>query len=954
MKGKDQLPPSILVGARSDRGESALSRQDLEQFCQRNNISGGYVSTSAKTGEGLDRLLTILKEQIPWDGMTTTVTTRTFKRVKEYVLSLKEVLALHGESESQHVLVNSTELHMQLRATDENWSFSDAEMMTAIGHLETHGFVSVLKSSSGDQFILLTPDLLISLAASIVLLADKNQRELGAINEAELLHGRYRFSELAQMEDREKHILIESAILRFLEHNVCFRKVILEDSFLIFPGLIKQKRPLDNDHIVSEDVSYVVRGRIENLYASLVVLLGYTPSFTRIHQWQKQAQYEMGAGEICGFRLVEEFEGEIELVLYFSIGMPSHGRESFQELFELFLYQHDVEVTRFPSVMCAERHKLERSIIISRVRAGRDFVFCPECGGKVELSELHSSGIGIGVSNWLRREEAEARLRSTYEAHLASIKGYRRDWATPRCYLSCVSENELYAEKLIQDLQEAGVYIIGDAMLVQPDDYIVMLDTRAYKREWNQPSQAFESDIQIIKARLGNKRYRLIAVRPEDNAADASSHDLYDCIPGDFYDATHYPVSFFNLVLELYAIPLTHPGFVPLRETIHEQWERLSKEFNDDSRELNKQIINTVDEKRGGALVNEQYIDFDLQIAPNGHAVVRSVEGEASAKISTETPKDILLSRKLIEMRQTDETLIKQFGITLYDWLLPAPLDKHLHATEAVARMRDVNLRLRLRIEAEEIASLPLEFMYRETSGYFVAINPSTVLSRYLNVAMPSRYVRCREDPLHMLAIIADPTDQARLHPDEWETIIKEALAGPLDSGQMTLQTVKRATRKEIRNALRHKEPNIIQFVGHGIYQDGKGYLALVDEDTYSTWLVDDETFANLYLGYDDHLGLVNLATCESAKSDNPQGFLGIAPKLVQRGVPAVLSMQYQVYVKTAKIFLEDFYAAVSIRKPIDWATQSARNAVSQEQGLDNREFATPVLYMRANHGDIF
>ena len=86
-----------------------------------------------------------------------------------------------------------------------------------------------------------------------------------------------------------------------------------------------------------------------------------------------------------------------------------------------------------------------------------------------------------------------------------------------------------------------------------------------------------------------------------------------------------------------------------------------------------------------------------------------------------------------------------------------------------------------------------------------------------------------------MLAIIADPTDQTRLPPDEWEALIEDALAGPLANGQMTLQTVKRATRKEIRNALLQHKPDIIQFVGHGLYRNGKGYLMLVDENTGET-----------------------------------------------------------------------------------------------------------------------
>ena len=350
----------------------------------------------------------------------------------------------------------------------------------------------------------------------------------------------------------------------------------------------------------------------------------------------------------------------------------------------------------------------------------------------------------------------------------------------------------------------------------------------------------------------------------------------------------------------------------------------------------------------------ETYIDFDLHVSPNGHAIANSLQGQAVSDIQTEPPNSIRLSLKLIEKRETNSEILKEVGCSLYDWLFPGPIHTHLHQTEAVASCEKAKLRLRLRIEANTIASLPLEFLYRQIGGYYLAVNPDTVLSRYLNLPLPPERVRRREEPLHMLVIIADPTDQTRLPPDEWEIIVKDALAKPLANGQMTLQTVKRATRKEIRNALLQQKPDIIQFIGHGIYQDGKGFLALVDEQTDKTWLVDDEQFAGLYLGHDDNLGLISLATCESAKSDNPQAFQGIAPKLIERGVPAVLSMQYKVLIKTAKVFLEDFYTSVAARKPIDWATQSARNAISQQFGLDNREFATPVLYMRAKDGVVF
>jgi len=568
LKDKGQLPPSVLVGGRVDRGAPAIAQQYLEQFCQRYGISGGYISTSAKSGEGLDELIKLLQGQIPWDTMTTTVTTITFKRIKDYVLALKE------NSDRQSVLVRPTELRRQLQATDPDWQFTDDEMMTAIGHLQTHGYVTILKSSAGDECILLTPDLLVDLASSIVLLADKHPRELGAISETELLQSRYLFEELAGLDEAERDILLDAAVLRFLEHNVCLRETFNNDTLLIFPGLIKQKRPLEDDFPATDDVSYIVRGRIENLYAMLVVLLGYTPSFIRINQWQNQAQYEMGKAEICGFRLIEDREGEIELVLYYSEQMPQRGRAWFQELFEQFLYQREVEVTRFPPVLCLEGHRLERTTVINRIREGKTFAFCAECGSKVDLPEIDKPDIGTGASVWLQREEAAARLRSTYEAHLSRVKSYRREWATPRCYISRAPGQETYPEKLINDLQNAGVYLIEEATQLQPDDYVVVLDTPAYQSAYRNPTAAFAADVKLVKARLGGDKRRFISIKLEGKACSATPHDLHSCSPGDFCDVTHYSFSLFDLVLNLYAIPFTHAGFAPLRESLHQQWEQ--------------------------------------------------------------------------------------------------------------------------------------------------------------------------------------------------------------------------------------------------------------------------------------------------------------------------------------------------------------------------------------------
>lgn len=349
-----------------------------------------------------------------------------------------------------------------------------------------------------------------------------------------------------------------------------------------------------------------------------------------------------------------------------------------------------------------------------------------------------------------------------------------------------------------------------------------------------------------------------------------------------------------------------------------------------------------------------EYADVELHIGPDGYARVHSFQGEQAAIIPATVPQDLQLALALIERNSTDEGLLQTLGKKLYSMIFPPAIHTHFTSTEAVARNNKEKVRIRLIIEPDALAALPWEFIYREEGGYFLAVNPDTVLSRYLDLPMPPSYVRQRKGPLHLLVIVANPTDQTPLDPDEWEAIIMNALAAPLQQQLITTTVVKHATYRNVTDALLGQSPDMLQFIGHGIYENGKGYLALVDHQTGGTWLVDDTRFANIFLGFTRTLGLVSLATCESAKSDSPRSFLGIAPKIVQHGVPAVVAMQYSVLIRTAEIFLENFYTGIAARRPADWAVQQARNAISILEGLGNREFATPVLYMRAKDGRIF
>jgi hypothetical protein len=129
-----------------------------------------------------------------------------------------------------------------------------------------------------------------------------------------------------------------------------------------------------------------VRGPTENVFASLVVLLGYTHTFTRTAQWHNNARYEVGDGLVCGFRQEAERDGELDFVLSFGLKVGPPVRTLFQGLFESFLARRNLTVMRYEPVRCSNAacgHLLARSVVRQRLKEGKDFAFCNDCGERL-------------------------------------------------------------------------------------------------------------------------------------------------------------------------------------------------------------------------------------------------------------------------------------------------------------------------------------------------------------------------------------------------------------------------------------------------------------------------------------------------------------------------------------------------------------------------------------------
>jgi small GTP-binding protein len=585
--------PTILVGAQADRGTPTLMAEDLEAFCRQRGISS-YLSTSALTGIGLEELIGRMKELVAWEDKPATVTTVTFKRIKDYVLKLKENL------EEKPVIVNPSELRQQLEQTDASWQFTDAEMITAIGHLENYGYVKRLRTSKGEERILLAPELLNNLAASFVLEARRNPKGLGSLEEQRLMKGEYSFSELEKLSLAERDILLDSAALLFLEHNVCFRETdpLGGKSYLVFPELINLKKPLEDEQPTEDGMAYTVSGAVENVYASLVVLLGYTQTFTRTNQWQNQARYVMGDGSICGFRQESNQGGELELVLYFGANVPKPGEKVFEGLFESFLARRNVTVFRYEPVICPNGHTINRAVVRERLRGAKGFAFCAECGEKAVLQKADEP---IQLTQTERRKVEEqqwfAAQRTRFEQAVFQVMSYVKDknLAGPECFISYAwgdKERERWVERnLATDLQKAGVNVVLDrwendragksvsrfVSRIADCDLVIPVGTPLYFEKFENKVSSTGS---VVAAEVGLISQRLVGTEAEKEtvmpillAGDKKTSLpplMWDQVYRDFRTERAYFITAFDFILDLYGIVHNDVAVADLRESLRE------------------------------------------------------------------------------------------------------------------------------------------------------------------------------------------------------------------------------------------------------------------------------------------------------------------------------------------------------------------------------------------------
>jgi CHAT domain len=359
-----------------------------------------------------------------------------------------------------------------------------------------------------------------------------------------------------------------------------------------------------------------------------------------------------------------------------------------------------------------------------------------------------------------------------------------------------------------------------------------------------------------------------------------------------------------------------------------------------------------------------QYVDFDVLMRQAGDVyegrVVESPVGE-TAEVRFVLPfSDLDLERFLLRIgharrrvRSADSQRlaeIRDFGGALFDAVFRDEIVSCLRRSLDRVEGEDKGLRIRLRLPGNRLTDVPWEFLYDRATGRFLCLSEHTPVVRYIE--LPESLLRVQVNgPLRMLVVISSPSDYPQLDVEQEWTNVRTAVSGLMSSRRLEIERLEAPTLDELRRTLRRKDFHVLHFIGHGgiDFDSGDGVLVLQDEAGMSR-LEPGRDLSTLL--YDERsLQLVVLNSCEGARAEGTDPFAGTAQALVRQGVLAVLAMQFEITDEAAIIFGRNFYEALADGLPVDAATNSARKAVF---AASRTEWGTPVLYMRAPHGELF
>jgi hypothetical protein len=313
------------------------------------------------------------------------------------------------------------------------------------------------------------------------------------------------------------------------------------------------------------------------------------------------------------------------------------------------------------------------------------------------------------------------------------------------------------------------------------------------------------------------------------------------------------------------------------------------------------------------------------------------------------------LSRSILEWVPSGDAT--QDGLYLFESLFhEAAVRKGWHVARGLAQQQGALRRIRLRIDpdAAELHQLPWELMHDEE--VMLSACESTPFSRYLPVDKPWGGA-VADRPIRVLGAIANPSDLAErydlppLNMRMERYLLASAFSG-IDPQRIRLEFLPPPITLERLSHAMLEGYHWLHLVGHGRYNARQERMDLLLEDAHgSTRAIAGHLLCRMLAHQGAQPQLVFLSVCQSAVSPDGHVLGGMAAKLVEVGVPAVVAMRDRVQMRAAQHLTRTFYEGLARHGMADRALNQARDALL---AADLPGVQSPVLFMRLPSGRLW
>jgi hypothetical protein len=316
-----------------------------------------------------------------------------------------------------------------------------------------------------------------------------------------------------------------------------------------------------------------------------------------------------------------------------------------------------------------------------------------------------------------------------------------------------------------------------------------------------------------------------------------------------------------------------------------------------------------------------------------------------------------------------------QVGQRVYDALAAGPEVQtalHVTLTTAAAKRQPLLTELRFMQGAHDLTGLPWELLCRE--GHFLVRETRLALTRWLGEAIPPTQATGGL-PLRLLLVTSRPAGAVPLDPVAERRALLHGLRALQEEAAVVVDNLRPPTSEVLVEAVRGGGYHALHFDGHGGFgllcpdcdtlntpesavcrqcgvelegEEPAGYLLFEDEYGGPELVAADELRPTLR---NSDVRLAVLSACQSgAVGAGEEVWSGVAPALLEAGVPLVVGMQVSVPANAAAVFARQFYATLARGEPLTTAVAEGRLPLAKRR-YRNAWFI-PALYGRVR-GDV-